>query len=167
MIIANFIVPFDPITRQTTLPLEKDDQPLRNVWHLAREKGNMVLVQVMADKEIIDAMKADSASEKPTYHFVEDKNSDPLAVKEIQTNPESTKTFISKVITLATVTKQDWSTPEKSVEALVKCFDAKLADYQAGGIGVATDAKIDSVIDPKEEPIVVESKEEPVIIKTK
>lgn len=163
MITANFIVPFDPISRQTILPLDKDGQPVKaNMWHLAREKGNMVLVQVQAEKEIIDAMKADSASEKPTYRFVEEKTSDPLAVKEIQADPEATKAFIAKVISVDTLTKQDWSTPEKGVEAIVKCFDAKMADYQAGGVGVSVEVKSDPMIDPKEEP--VDPKEEPVVI---
>ena len=49
---ANFIVPFDPVTRQTALPLDKDGQPVKaDRWHLAKEKGNLVMVQVRADEE--------------------------------------------------------------------------------------------------------------------
>lgn len=62
---ANFIVPFDPITRQTTLPLE-DDRPIDFV-HLTMEKGSSVVVQVQASKETIQAMKA-----APTYCWLED-----------------------------------------------------------------------------------------------
>ena len=96
---ANFIVPFDQATRQTLLPKDKDGQPVKmDMWHLAREKGNLVLVQIRADQAIIDVMKADSAGEKPTYRFVEDKPSDPLVVKEIQAVPEATKTFLTKSV---------------------------------------------------------------------
>jgi inorganic pyrophosphatase len=62
---ANFILPFDPITRQTTLPLV-DDRPI-DFCHLTKEQGNTVVVQVQADDAIIAAMKAD-----PTYQWLED-----------------------------------------------------------------------------------------------
>ncbi|MFA5025396.1 MAG: hypothetical protein WC503_02745 [Candidatus Shapirobacteria bacterium] len=62
---SNFIAPFNPITRQTTLPLV-DDKPI-DFWHLTREQGNSVVVQVQADKAIIEAMKLD-----PQYRWLED-----------------------------------------------------------------------------------------------
>lgn len=62
---ANFIVPFDPITRQTTLPLV-NDRPI-DFCHLTQEKNNSVIAQVQADKAVIAAMKLD-----PTYCWLED-----------------------------------------------------------------------------------------------
>ncbi|MFA4834848.1 MAG: hypothetical protein WC749_02085 [Dehalococcoidia bacterium] len=136
---ANFIIGFDLESKVTAIPKGTDGQPVKADWvHLMAEKGNLVVVQIRAEKAIIDAMKADSASEKPTYRFIEDKSDDPLAVKEIQANPEVTKTFLTKAVPLDTLLKQDWSTPVKGVEAVVKCFDGKLADYKAGGLGQVT-----------------------------
>jgi hypothetical protein len=131
-----------------------------DMWHLTREKGGTVVIQIRAEQAIIDAMKVDSASKTPTYRFIEDKTDDPLAVKEVQANPETTKTFLTKAVPLDTLLKQDWSTPVKGIEAVVKCFDGKLADYQSGGLGTAPVTKA--------EPIKVESisiKEDPVVIK--
>lgn len=71
---ANFITKFDPITRQTTLPLV-DDRPIDFV-HLTREQGNSVVVQVQADAKVIEAMKAD-----PQYCWLED-IAEPEVVKD-------------------------------------------------------------------------------------
>jgi hypothetical protein len=62
---ANFIVPFDPITRQTTLPLV-DEKPI-DFCHLTREQGNTVVAQVSADVTVIEAMKLDLQ-----YQWLED-----------------------------------------------------------------------------------------------
>ena len=113
-------------------------------------------------KKIIAGMKADSASATPTYRFVEVKTYDPLAVKEIQANPEATKTFLTKAVPLADLLKQDWSTPEKGVEAVVKCFGGKMAEYQSGGIGTAVVEKEPLPIEPIKEPLPIK---DPVVAK--
>ena len=69
MITANFILPFDPITRQTLLPLDPDgNQYPLDWWHLSMESGNTVLCQVRGDDAVIQEMK-DSGD----YQWLEDK----------------------------------------------------------------------------------------------
>lgn len=63
---ANFMVPFDPVARQTTLPELKEGETL-DFWHLSMEQGESVVVQVRGTDERIAAMKLD-----PTYQWLED-----------------------------------------------------------------------------------------------
>lgn len=57
---ANFILEFDPKTRQTIFSLDKDGQPYSLDWfHLSSEVDNTVLVQVRGPDEVIDSMKLD------------------------------------------------------------------------------------------------------------
>jgi hypothetical protein len=63
---AIFILPFDPITRQTGLPQLEEGQTISWV-HLEPEVGSTVKVQVTADEAIIEVMKAD-----PVNEWVED-----------------------------------------------------------------------------------------------
>jgi len=63
---ANFMVPFNPTTRQTTLPELKEGETL-DMWHLSREQGESVIVQVRGTDERIKLMKED-----PTYQWLED-----------------------------------------------------------------------------------------------
>ena len=62
---ANFILPFNSITRQTTLPLV-DDRPI-DFCHLTKEMASSVIAQVRADDAVIAAMKLD-----PQYCWLED-----------------------------------------------------------------------------------------------
>ena len=63
---SNFIVPFDQTTRQTTLP-ELDEGETLDMWHLTREQGGSVVVQIRGTDARIAAMKAD-----PVYCWLED-----------------------------------------------------------------------------------------------
>jgi hypothetical protein len=131
MTTANFIVPFDPTTRQTILPLDKDGQQVKiDFVHLTKEQGNTVVVQVRAEQAIIDAMKADSK-----YFLLEDKPVDPATPAVISVSPTAAKTFLAKTMTAILINKQSWVTPEKAVEAVVKLHSSTLADYKSSGLG--------------------------------
>ena len=66
---VNIICPFDPVTRQTTFPTDKDGQPCPLDWvHLTLEKGNSVVCQVRGEDAVIAAMIADTAN----YCWLED-----------------------------------------------------------------------------------------------
>jgi len=65
---ANFILPFDPVTRQTGLPVDTDGQQYPLDWvHLTLEQGNTVVCQVRGEDAVIEAMKLD-----PAYCYLED-----------------------------------------------------------------------------------------------
>ena len=129
---ANFIVPFDPVTRQTILPVDKNGQQVKmDWWHVTREKGSTVVVQVRAEQIVVDAMKADSK-----YFLLEDKPVDPATPAVIGVSAVEAKAFLGKTMTTADINKQVWTTPEKSVEAVVKLHGATLADYKGSGLGV-------------------------------
>lgn len=65
---VNIICPFDPVTRQTIFPTDKDGQPVKLDWcHLTQEKNGSVVVQVRGDDAVIAAMKLD-----PQYCWLED-----------------------------------------------------------------------------------------------
>lgn len=63
---SNFIVPFDQTTRQTTLP-ELDEGETLDMWHLTKEQGESVVVQIRGTDARIAAMKSD-----PQYCWLED-----------------------------------------------------------------------------------------------
>ena len=66
---VNIICPFDKATRQTILPLDKDDQPVKlDWWHLTPEKEGSVICRVRGEDAIIDAMISDTDN----YCWLED-----------------------------------------------------------------------------------------------
>ncbi len=64
---ANFICPFDPVTRITTLPTDVDGKVQVDWVHITHDEGNTVVVQVRGEDAVIDSMKAD-----PQYQWLED-----------------------------------------------------------------------------------------------
>jgi hypothetical protein len=151
---ANFIVPFDPITRQTTRPLV-DERPIDFV-HLTQESDSSVVVQVRADTAVIEAMKAD-----PIYFWLEDiiepqegvstdkdhlldEEVDPLKTEEgepigadlmVRCKADEARTFLTPVFDEAKIVECDWSTDEKGVESVVALHKQTLDGYKQGGLG--------------------------------
>ena len=65
---ANFILPFNPVTRQTGLPVDTDGQQHPLDWvHLTLEQANTVVAQVRGPDAVIEGMKTD-----PAYCWLED-----------------------------------------------------------------------------------------------
>ena len=69
MQVATFITKFDPITRATAVPLDKNGEPLPLLacWHVCREKDNTVVVKIKAEDAIMALIKAD-----PLFQWLED-----------------------------------------------------------------------------------------------
>ena len=153
---ANFIVGFDPTTRQTLLPKDAQGQPIPvDFCHLTPEKNGTIVVQVRAEQVVIDAMKLDTK-----YFLLEDKPVDPATPAVISVSPTAVKTYLGKTMTTTDINKQVWTTPTQAVEAVVKLHNGKLADYKSSGLGQVSVAPVK--VDPiKIEPAPVK---EPVVI---
>jgi hypothetical protein len=132
---ANFMCPFDHITRQTILPVDKEGQSLvESWWHLSREKGNWIICQVRAPEEVVAFMQA-----APDYQWLEDvsapgdevKPSAPLDAAALKDWVSSEVTSFAKV----EVDKFLWDNPEKAIESVVKLHGQTLENYRAGGLG--------------------------------
>ena len=67
MISAVFILPFDPISRVTTLPIDENGKS-PDWWAKSMESGNTIIAQVRGDDAVIQAMKDDTDS----YQWLED-----------------------------------------------------------------------------------------------
>ena len=132
---ANFIVSFNPITRETVLPKDKDGQPVKMDWGaLTKEKGSTIVVQVRAEQSIIDGMKADSKNlwfeDKVAIAPTEAKLGEVVAA--VKVNTAAAQSFATKIVPLGDVLKQDWTTSDKAILSLVKLHGGTEAGYKHG-----------------------------------
>jgi hypothetical protein len=165
---ANFKVPFNPATRETALPKAKDGQPIPIDWvALTKEKGDSILIQVRAEKAVIDGMKADLRNtwleDKVATAPVDVKPIDPKApVEEVKPDgviaaakiyPATAQAVATKMSPLADVLKQDWTTSDKAILSLVKLHGGAEAGYKMG-LGEELAAKADP-LPVKTDPVVI------------
>ena len=146
---ANFICPFDPITRQTILPVDADGQPYPLDWvHLTLEQGNTVCVQVRGEGTVIAAMKLD-----PAYLWLEDQPaivSEPLLTEAgelllsevdellfteaVELNKLTTYDFAISQFPLEEVDIKDWTTSQKAKESIIELYGT-LEGYNQSRLG--------------------------------
>ena len=136
LVTANFIVPFNNATRETALPKDKDGQRAQiDLAALTLEKNGTIVVQVRAEKAVIDAMKKD-----PKNLWLLNKTA--IAITEIEKvkvdkvtlelSPDAARAFMTKSKPLAEILKQDWTTSDKAILSAVKLHEGNEAGYKHG-----------------------------------
>ena len=132
---AIFICPFDPVTRQTSLP-ELDEGETLDFWHKIPEQEASVVCELRGTQARIDAMKAD-----PAYCWIEDvevPSADIKADKKLSKVEDAKKVkdyLKSKGHKQTDIDKQKWSKADDIVESVVKLHGATLESYRGCGLG--------------------------------